>query len=131
MTAKGYPNSKFNALRGEFTAAEQELMNSKATEYAGEFDRLENFHQLGAIQGMAPMDITLTLMLKHVLSICKAVNTLNINWSWTSADGKEGLKQRIADMRNYGLLLAACIDEYVEKSQEARHMQDKGPRGVY
>jgi hypothetical protein len=47
--------------------------------------------------------------MKHVQSIALAVRTGKYAWAWET-EGGEGLKQRIADARNYLLLLAACLE---------------------
>jgi len=51
--------------------------------------------------------------LKHIQSISHAVRT-EYNWCWQTEQGHEGLKQRIADARNYLLLLAACLEAEME-----------------
>jgi len=63
-----------------------------------------------------PEKVCMILLLKHIQSLSKAVSedtTCICMWFWEH-DGREGLKQRIADARNYLLLLAACLDEKSE-----------------
>lgn len=117
-TERGYPLysvSDFTALVEEFRTAEDSLLGLKGDEYGSDTDRLENFHQQALLQGVEPMDIAVTYLLKHVLAIVKMVRERSFEWSWTTELGHEGGKQRVADMRNYGLLLAACIEEFVRQ----------------
>lgn len=101
---------QFTSLCEEFLEREKELLGLKAGEYAVGDDRLWNFHVQGALEGRRPSEIALSHLLKHVLSIVKAVRTGSGTWAWQTAAG-EGLKQRFADARNYLLLLAACLEE--------------------
>ena len=111
MNYKPFSPARFEKLVDEFLKNEQSILGHKGTEYADNEDRLQNFHQQAIIQGVEPAAIALTYLLKHILSIAKAVSTGNQPWEWTTKEGHEGLKQRFADARNYLLLLAACIDE--------------------
>lgn len=111
--SKGYSLERFQSLVEEFRLREDRLLGIKAGEYARDGDRLENFHLQGAFQGVRPEEVALTHFLKHVCAITKAVREARYDWCWES-DGKEGLKQRIADARNYLLLIAACIEERVK-----------------
>lgn len=111
MTHKAYSPQRFKCLVKEFEEEEAKILLHKRAEYSDQEDRLQNFHQQAIIQGVEPADIALTYLLKHILSITKAVGSGNQPWVWTTDQGHEGLKQRFADARNYLLLLAACIDE--------------------
>lgn len=102
---------QFDKLAEEFRAAEIGLMRWKREDYSPREDVLENFGQVGAMLGARPSMIAATYLLKHVLAILNAVRSGRYVWDWQSPDGREGLKQRIADARNYLLLLAACLDD--------------------
>lgn len=117
MTYKAYSPSRFECLVKEFVEQEQKILLHKRAEYSDKEDRLQNFHQQAIIQGVEPAAIALTYLLKHVLSIAKAVQTGNQPWVWVTEYKTEGLKQRIADARNYLLLLAACIEEANEAGE--------------
>ncbi len=107
--------TNFENLREEFLSKESELLEYKRGEYAGEGDRLLNFKQISAMfpYCFTPADVCLTYLLKHVQGIALCVGNRDYKkWFWQK-DNREGLKQRIADARNYLLLLAACIEEEV------------------
>lgn len=110
-----YSPVKFDELIAEFYARESLILGWKRGEYSPNADRLQNFREVADFIGRTPSEVALTYLLKHVQSIKNAV-TLHgrYNWTWETEEG-EGLKQRIADARNYLLLLAACIDEEAEK----------------
>ena len=105
-----YTANQFETLCAEFIEREAKLMTWKAGEYAGEGDRLLNFHQIGDLMGRNPSEVALSYLLKHIQSITLAVLTGEYVWAWEK-EGGEGLKQRIADARNYLLLLSGCLDE--------------------
>jgi len=102
---------QFVTLCKEFLEREHDLLAAKAGDYAVDNDRLWNFHAQGQLEGKRPSEIALTHLLKHVLSLVKAVRTGSGEWAWVLPEGREGLKQRFADARNYLLLLAACLEE--------------------
>ncbi len=106
---------RFKQLYEEFMQREEVLLNWKAGEYATGQDRLQNFHEIASFIGTRPVAVTpsfiaLVYMLKHVQSIKNAVIDNKVKWAWETPEG-EGTKQRIADIRNYMALLAACLDE--------------------
>lgn len=120
---KSYSPERFNELCKEFARQEDDILDWKAEEYSTSEDRLQNFHEIAAFLGDKPTTITpsviaLLYMLKHIQSIKNAIISGRINWRWET-EGGEGLKQRIADSRNYHRLLAACLEEENEEARGA------------
>lgn len=107
-----YSVDKFNTLCKEFADRELEIMDWKNAEYARREDKLQNFREIAMFEGRPMSHIALSYLLKHVQAVKKQVQENSFSWAWET-EGGEGLKQRIADIRNYMLLLAACIDEEV------------------
>lgn len=105
-------NEQFENLREEFLSKEARLLEFKGREYGADFDRLLNFKEIAALTNMKSVDVCLLYMLKHIQSLVLAIKSRNYQskWYWSN-NGNEGLKQRICDIRNYLLLLAACIEE--------------------
>ena len=101
---------RFEALREEFLTHEARILDWKRDEYSPHEDRLLNFREVAEFLGRTPAEVALAYMLKHIQSIALAVRTGKYAWAWET-EGGEGLKQRIADARNYLLLLAACLEE--------------------
>ena len=101
---------RFEALREEFLTHEARIMDWKRDEYSPQEDRLQNFREVAEFLGRTPAEVALAYLMKHVQSIALAVKTGKYAWAWET-EGGEGLKQRIADARNYLLLLAACLEE--------------------
>ena len=101
---------QFENLRDEFLTREARILDWKRGEYSLNEDRLQNFREVAALTGLRMTEVALIWLLKHIQSIALAVRTGNYTWAWTT-EGGEGLKQRIADARNYLLLLAACLEE--------------------
>ena len=114
---------KFKELVREFQGIEEQIMRLKREDYASGEDRLQNVREVARFTGINESEVALTYLLKHIQSIKDAVMlTKHLDddgekWCWNTGDG-EGLKQRIADARNYLLLLAACIEEEVEEGNE-------------
>ncbi len=94
----------------EFKDKEDNIMEWKKGEYSTRTDRLQNFKEVGAFMGITPREVALLYMMKHIQSIAVAIKTGRYDWAWETEDG-EAIKQRIADARNYLLLLAACLQE--------------------
>lgn len=101
---------QFESLRDEFLVHEAKILDWKRGEYSSNDDRLQNFREVAAFMGLRPAEVALTYLMKHIQSITLAVRYGKYSWTWTT-EGGEGLKQRIADARNYLLLLAACLEE--------------------
>ena len=102
---------RFESLQEEFVAHEARILNWKRGEYASDDeDRLQNFRQVAEFAGMKMSEVALIWLMKHIQSIALAVRSGKYAWTWTT-EGGEGLKQRIADARNYLLLLVACLEE--------------------
>lgn len=111
---KVYSPERFREVFKEFTEKEDTILAWKASEYGEGGDRLQNFREIAEFLGYKTQDVALMYLLKHIQSISLAVKTDNYTWAWET-DGGEAIKQRIADARNYLLLLAACLDEEAEK----------------
>lgn len=106
---------EFREILTEFQEGETALLDSKRVEYASaDGDVLENFKTLARLLHVTPSQVATVLLAKHVQGIAKQVMDRTFSWDWsqTTPDGQtEGLKQRVADARNYLVLLAACIKE--------------------
>ncbi|HHT84844.1 MAG TPA: hypothetical protein GXZ88_03655 [Firmicutes bacterium] len=108
---------QFEILRDEFLVREARILDWKRNEYSPDEDRLQNFREVAEFSGRQMSEIALICLLKHIQSISLAVQSKKYAWTWQTESG-EGLKQRIADARNYLLLLAACLDEETEETEE-------------
>jgi hypothetical protein len=108
---------QFENLRDDFLIHETRIMDHKRDEYSSDNDRLQNFREVAGLSGEKMSEVALIWLLKHIQSIALAVRTGEYSWSWHTDHG-EGLKQRIADARNYLLLLAACLEEETEEEEK-------------
>lgn len=106
-------NQSLQNIREDMLSKESELLDIKGGEYGADFDRLLNFKEIGDFLDMRATEVCLVLLLKHIQSITLAVKSGNYHfrWYWNDTNNNDGLKQRIADARNYLLLLAACIED--------------------
>jgi len=114
---------QFNSLIGEFKDKEQQILDWKAGEYSDDTDRLQNFREIAEFMGDKPVKITPEMLaflyaMKHIQSIKNALVEGKVNWCWEDENG-EGTKQRLADIRNYMLLLAACLEEETRRQPTA------------
>lgn len=103
---------QFMKVCKEFMGKEAEIMNFKGGEYAPGKDRLANFKEIAEFVGFVqPSQVAWFYLMKHVQSVNNVMTgSGQVKWYW-EFNGKEGLKQRLVDIRNYVLLLAACIEE--------------------
>ena len=101
---------QFENLRDEFLVHEAKILDWKRGEYSTNEDRLQNFREVATFLERRPAEVALAYLMKHIQSIALAVRSGKYAWTWNT-EGGEGLKQRIADARNYLLLLAACLEE--------------------
>lgn len=109
-----YTVEAFKKLFNDFVSREEQILNWKTGEYTDNVDKLMNFRQIADFLGVSMSDVVLIYLMKHMQSIALAVQSKNYVWDWEK-EGGEGLKQRVADARNYLLLLSACLEE--EKSE--------------
>ena len=116
MMCKPFTPARFEGLVKEFQEQEGKILSHKGNEYSDQGDRLLNFREVAEFLGRTPAEVALSYLLKHIQSIALAVRTGKYAWAWET-EGGEGLKQRIADARNYLLLLAACLDEEVSNKE--------------
>jgi hypothetical protein len=117
-----YSIKQFEELRDEFLIKEALLTCTKEKEYtAGDQDRLINLREIAALEGRSTAQVAMTLLLNQLQRINMAVKTSEYDWSWRTSDGREGLKQKIADGRVYLHLLAACFDEEVAAEKGGMH----------
>ena len=105
----------FAAIVDDFIQTERDMLGLKAGEYSSGGDRLWNFHRAAQLLKKRPSEVALDYLTKHYLALVKAVGDNTGGWDWRGPDHAkapvEGLKQRIADARNYLLLMAACLEE--------------------
>ena len=108
---------RFEALREEFLTHEAGDLDGKRGEYSPNVDVLGFYREVSELR-RTPAEVALaytSLML--IQEIVRAVKTGKYAWAWETEDG-EGLKQCIADARNFLLLLAACLEEENEHVRE-------------
>ena len=116
----------FENLRETFLSKEAEVFDWKRGEYGDDEDKLLNFKQIANFTGVYPSEVCMIHMLKHIQSLALAIKNgkHKDKWFWHDEKGNEGLKQRIVDIRNYALLLAACIEDEIDKGQStANHFR--------
>lgn len=108
----------FNTLLDDFEKKEQSLLGYKRSEYASEDgDVLVNFKENAEFLGMTPEEVCFTYLMKHIQAIRNGVYNPDKRLGWNEGD-REGFSQRIADARNYLILLAACMSERTEEVSE-------------
>ena len=102
----------FDQVKQEFDEHDNALLNVKRSEYADDEDVLVNFKEVARMVNLTPEKYCIVLLCKHFHAILRAVDSGTYKWIWADELG-EGLKQRISDLRNFAVLLAALIDERV------------------
>ena len=110
---------KFEKVYQMFKDKEEELLRIKRHEYIGDGDGdvISNFKQIADFEGRQPEEVCLTLILKHLQSVQRAVASGIYSANWYDENRHiEGLWQRISDLRNYLLLLSALIMDGLEEN---------------
>ena len=92
-------SEEFNQLFEDAVAQERVTLGVKREEYAGNSDRLENFHTGSEITGLTPMQTLWGYLAKHLASVRDIVNGKVVS--------REVLREKIGDSRNYLVLLEA------------------------
>lgn len=106
-----FSSEDFRRIAEEYYGRESLLLKDKLKDYASGYDRLQNFREIADFLGFTMAEVALCYLMKHIQSIAVAVKMNQANLSWETSDGKEGLKQRIADARNYLLFIDACLED--------------------
>ncbi len=99
-------NERFEKIVATETAMIQDVLTSKADEYA-RGDRLSNFKKMGALLGITPEKALITLVTKHYAALTDFINDLD--------DGLEQpydrWNEKIGDIECYMVLLKALVIE--------------------
>lgn len=85
------------------------LLVVKGGEYTQTEDRLDNFKRGADLTGSHPLQVALIYMSKHYDGIATYVRD---QANGTERPRSESIKGRLLDLINYGLLMAALVDEY-------------------
>jgi hypothetical protein len=97
---------RFEGILGQFESEEHILLLGKRKEYAVNEDCLSNFKATALATSMSSEDVCVVLQ-----AIAKAAHDPSTRLGFDGSGAKEGFSQRIADARNYLILLAALIGE--------------------
>lgn len=102
---------RFNQVLADQLERVNEILGSKAGEYASDKDRLHNFKAAGALQQIPPVGALTSLMAKHTISIYDMVES-----------GKhfpmEKWDEKITDHINYLILLRALLIEQDDEEEK-------------
>lgn len=103
--------TRFNQVLADQLEKINEILGSKAGEYADDNDRLHNFKASAVLQGITPIEALRGKMAKHTISIYDMI-----------ASGKafplEKWDEKITDHINYLILLRALVVE--EEDEDAK-----------
>jgi len=107
-----YVREDLNCLIREFQTYERRLHDLKQEEYVRtDVNCFANFDAVSKFMNMLPEQVCMIYLMKHIQSLQNAIVTGKYEFVWTQdVTNVEGLKQRIADIRNYLLLLAGILD---------------------
>jgi len=80
----------------------QSILIKKGVEYSQDDDRLGQFYRAGSVQGIHPTQALMGMAMKHVTSLADMVKN-------PSAYSLKKFNEKIADLRNYTILLDALL----------------------
>ena len=78
------------------------ILIKKGVEYSQDNDRLGQFYRAGSVQGIHPTQALMGMAMKHVTSLADMVKN-------PSAYSLKKFNEKIADLRNYTILLDALL----------------------
>jgi hypothetical protein len=97
------------------------VLDYKATHYASDTDRLDNFKRAAAMLNTTPEKALLGFTAKHIVSVITMVEGL--------AQGKvyklDQWHEKLGDIINYCILLEALVTEGMEDEVVDRHLQNQ------
>lgn len=107
-----YIREDLNCLIREFQTQERLMHDLKQEEYVRtDVNCFANFDAVAGFMNVLPEQVCMIYLMKHIQSLQNAISAGRYEFVWAQeGTGVEGLKQRIADVRNYLLLLAGILD---------------------
>lgn len=102
---------RFDRVLREQLDRVENMLSSKASEYADDTDRLHNFRITSALQGITPAQACVALMSKHTVSVFDMVRSGN-------AYPLDKWDEKITDHINYLILLRAIVTEEDEVDEK-------------
>ena len=97
--------TRFNQVLADQIEKINEILGSKAGEYADDNDRLHNFKASASLQGITPMEALRGKMAKHTISIYDMIGS-------GQTFPLEKWDEKITDHINYLILLRALVVEW-------------------
>ena len=98
---------RFNQILNDQLERVNEILGSKAGEYASDKDRLHNFKKAAALQGGSPLEALRGMMTKHTISIYDMLEADPSGLTFSI----EKWDEKITDHINYLILMRALLVE--------------------
>lgn len=108
-------NEEFDKVLKDQCTKIQQVLGSKAKEYASKQDRLHNFVVAGSFVGETKQKALFGMALKHIVSVRDMVLNYENNKILPT---KELLDEKIGDTINYLILLKACFVEDISRGNK-------------
>ena len=104
----------FDAILKSRLAKTEQILASKAKEYAGAKDLFHNFRVAGMLLGVTPEKALLGMMAKHIVSVVDMVNG-----STAAKVTPEMIDEKIGDSINYMILLEGMMKQRITLAEKA------------
>lgn len=101
---------EFNKIIEEALESSRTVLVAKAIEYTkGDDDRLHNFNKAARITGKTREECLWGFALKHLVSVTDIIDEMSKDPKYIPS--RDLVIEKFGDLRNYLLLLEACIED--------------------
>lgn len=100
---------EFNKIIEAALESSRNVLVSKAAEYASEDDKLHNFNKAARITGKTREECLWGFALKHLVSVTDIIDEMSKDPKYIPS--RDLVIEKFGDLRNYLLLLEACIED--------------------
>lgn len=100
---------EFNKIIEAALESSRNVLISKSAEYASEDNKLHNFNKAARITGKTREECLWGFALKHLVSVTDIIDEMSKDPKYIPS--RDLVIEKFGDLRNYLLLLEACIED--------------------
>jgi hypothetical protein len=102
-------SEKFNKVIEDALESSKTVLIKKSAEYANEDNKLHNFDKAARITGKTREECLWGMALKHLVSVTDIIDDMSKDPKYIPS--RDLVMEKFGDLRNYLLLLEACIED--------------------
>lgn len=100
---------QFNKIIEDALELSRQVLIKKSAEYANDENKLHNFDKAARITGKSREECLWGMALKHLVSVTDIIDDMSKDASYIPS--RDLVMEKFGDLRNYLLLLEACIED--------------------